>query len=334
MIVNKIKLTPSFNDRTVQIPIGQNWDLLNRSDTIDSYETTVLEEVIGLPINYELDRFSRALNGGKTQQIYTFYFKKPNTDVWENSFTYSERFTLNEVRKKVNSFKNSFFKLDLYDTMDPKKQKIYLSIIIRPTNGNVISRDCIEYLFNPKFDGELRYKDCCDVSNIINVTSENPVPICSLAGTSAYFITNTAGYPVNFANSNPGVYTSTASQSCDCNDPNSSFEADDSIVPIFTLDHVGNQEGYYIYWFQDKDLIDVDYLYMTSKFFDAKDGTYTKFTTKSQNNFSDPYQIPNEYFYYRVKFDYGDKVYRILDAINDIDLSNVSWFEYENPPLV
>lgn len=334
MIVNKLKLLSSSEDREITLPLGQNWDLLNRSDTIDSYERTILQEVIGLPVNYELDRFSRTPINDSTQQTYTFYFKKPNVDVWENSYTYSERFTLNEVRKNVNSFKNSFYKLDLYDSDDPKTQKIYLSIILRPNNGFVVERDCVEYIFSSKKSGTLIYSDCCNTQQSINVVADEGVSVCSLAGTQAIFTTTTSSTLVNFEVNLPNVYSSTAVRECDCTDENSTFEPDNSTVPTFYLDHIGNQESYYIYWFQDKNLLNIDSLYMTVKFFDAKDGTYTNFTTIQQNSFADRYNVPNDYFYYKVNFDYGNKFYEIINIINNDITTNVKWYEYENPPLV
>jgi hypothetical protein len=51
-----------------------------------------------------------------------------------------QTFTPEETYKSNKNFTKSFFKLDLYNSMDRKKQKLFISIIINPMNGNKMLR--------------------------------------------------------------------------------------------------------------------------------------------------------------------------------------------------
>ena len=81
------------------------------------------------------------------------------------------------MRYSANAFKKSFFKLDLYDSPDPIKQKIYLTIILNPQQGlpeisNVPT--CGLYRFGSG-TGQFTYIDCCGVQNIVNMGPTQPL---------------------------------------------------------------------------------------------------------------------------------------------------------------
>ena len=71
---------------------------------------------------------------------------------------------------------------------------------------------------------------------------------------------------------------------------------------------------------------------MTCKFFDANTGQFTVFTSENQNESTNPNQLPDNFFYRQVNFDYNNYTYTIT-PVNEIDniLTNIDWYEYINP---
>ena len=109
--------------------------------SVDEYESQVITEVIGVGRDFEVSRFSHAPATGttdNTQVNYEFYFYSGGSldDITNWRINYiSEGFTPQEIFYFSNDFSNSFFKLDLYDTPDEKKQKNYITIIIPTQQG-------------------------------------------------------------------------------------------------------------------------------------------------------------------------------------------------------
>jgi len=72
-----------------------------------------------------------------TNTIYQPYNPNTITDWYGYDF---QNFTPEETYKNNKSFTKSFFKLDLYNSRDRKQQKLFISIIISPINGQKILR--------------------------------------------------------------------------------------------------------------------------------------------------------------------------------------------------
>jgi len=129
------------NDKQINIPVELTWDYLGMDMAIDEYESEVITEVIGVGRDFEVSRFSHAPATGTTdmtQVNYEFYFYSGGSlsDIsnWRMNYI-SEGFTPQEIYYYTNNFSNSFFKLDLYDTPDEKRQKNYITIIIPTQQG-------------------------------------------------------------------------------------------------------------------------------------------------------------------------------------------------------
>lgn len=105
--------------------------------------------------------------------------------------------------------------------------------------------------------------------------------------------------------------------------------------PSYTLDYGLSNEGFYIYWLGDESILNIDTLYMSCKFYDAKVGSFVRMMNKSQATFSDKYNFDyTKYFYYKVIFNYIDKTYNIFDMSNNLvgnSANPINWFEYVNP---
>ncbi len=137
MTVNKYRFNIQPGDRYLNIPIEIKNDMLGRDDLVDKYEDEVLQEVINPIEDFEVTRYSHKdwikNNEIKSSIEYEFSFYNRNTDIvnetsvstsiYVNDYAFTENpnfsgecFTDAEIYYNVNSFKRSFFKLDLYDT--------------------------------------------------------------------------------------------------------------------------------------------------------------------------------------------------------------------------
>lgn len=146
--MNKYYLRLPTADQGLQIPIEMNWDFLGKQDSIEEYESTVIEEIIGTAADFEVARFPHAEYSPtdlRTMINYEFNFyssgstsvtatTNADTNLWVNSYL-SEGFNSDEIYYFSNSFTNSFFKLDFYDSNDVKSQTNYFTVIIPTQQG-------------------------------------------------------------------------------------------------------------------------------------------------------------------------------------------------------
>lgn len=160
MDVNKFQIRQDLLvDKQINIPIELTWDYNGLDDAIDAYEEKVVKEVIGKGRDFEVSRFAHAPapNTNATEINYEFYFYSGGSlnDInnWRNNYL-SEGFSPQEVYYYSNAFSNSFFKLDLYDTPDEKRQTNYITIIIPTQQGLTMQTQMQRTLVNikkPKF---------------------------------------------------------------------------------------------------------------------------------------------------------------------------------------
>jgi hypothetical protein len=349
MDVNKIKIVNKVGSKEIVVPISTNWDLYNREDAIIDEEKPIIKKIIGEPPNYELQRFSRVKLGVSTAQVYQFNFYNSATTVWEP--TYLNNFQESLVRYTRGSFAKSFFKLDLYDTKDPKTQKIYLSIILPTSQSSELSSvgtsNCLGIVFyrvvrygsnglpvpTTYTNGFINFTDCCGVSQTI-AANTSVIYGCVDTTEPVWFSSTEVTQPIylNGENENDNDYYDVIDNGiCECEpDTIASAEPPKLTYPNFYLDHVGNREGYYIYWYQDEKLINLNTFYMTSKFFDASNGRYVRFTTTPLTQT----KIPNDDLYYRVILDYPNKLYKVTNLIDTVAIVDANWYEYVNPKIV
>jgi hypothetical protein len=159
--VNKYYLRLPTADQGLELPIEMNWDFLGKQDSVEAYESTVIEEIIGTAVDFEVSRFSHdeySPTDPTTRINYEFNFYSSgltsvtattvaNVNLWKNSYL-SEGFTSSEIYYFSNSFTNSFFKLDFYDTSDVKNQTNYFTIIIPVQQGLTQTASTSSYLSN------------------------------------------------------------------------------------------------------------------------------------------------------------------------------------------
>jgi hypothetical protein len=347
MDVNKIKIVESPGEKNIVVPLSINFDLLDREASILEQETDIIKEVIGEPLNYELSRFAHVTSpGGSSSLTYDFRFTTSTGDTLNplalTEISYLSKFTENQIRYNSNAFKNSFFKLDFYDSMDPKTQKIYFSVILRAEESVLDVPVCLEYriiVFQAGL-GTLTYVDCCNRTQVWTKTTIGDFfDFCPSPNSTATYVSDFEGelftYSFFF---NGGSYDvdniiiSPSSDQCRCQAEDLD-ELNPLKLPSFLLDYDKTQEGYFIYWYESLSLLNLSNLYMTTKFFNAATGEYIKFIKNEQINYSNPYRIPNQDYYYVVYFNYDTKEYTIYTTDTYEQVNVVTWYEYVNPPL-
>ena len=368
--VNKYKILNTNNNFQLQVNIPTTWDFANRGDLIDDYESIVAKEMVGVPQNFEMARFSRkpildSNNELSTSITYKFYFADytqntliPNalTPTWYNSYELANTFTPEELRTNAKSVQKSFFKVDLYDSKDGRTQKNYLTLILNGslslptevvTSTTTTTYNCSTLLIQVSSKvNSIRYTDCCNKETNINgggafFTGQ----LCVLNNSN--IVINTSEFGTFTIPSVAGTYSSfngviTFISGCTCIDESGNetnvtttttiSNVVQSLAPTFELDHIGLKESYFIYWFKEFDILKLDKLYMRVKFFNGKTGEYTTFTTEKQTSIdvNKPFRINNDYFYREVTFDFVNYLYNVIGSGES--LLTLDWYEYINPP--
>jgi hypothetical protein len=147
--MNKVQIMKEgFTNKELVIPIELTWDYLGLDQSIDEYEGEIIKKVTGDFGDFEVTRFAHAptlindpsstvpLEATDIQYEFNFYSggSLDTTTNWRNDYM-SEGFTTQDIYYYTNNFSNSFFKLDLYDNVDEKRQTNYITIIIPTQQG-------------------------------------------------------------------------------------------------------------------------------------------------------------------------------------------------------
>lgn len=143
--MNNYRFPDNGIERKINITADVIWDNIGRDDSIDIFEREVLEIVKNPIEDVELGRFEHEVYDlTKTSLNYDFYFMPNQIDITaattsDYSVNYTaETFTTTELYVKSNSFKRSFFKLDLYDTPIRSTQQIKATIILPTQQGKMV----------------------------------------------------------------------------------------------------------------------------------------------------------------------------------------------------
>lgn len=125
-------------DSQIILPIQNNWGFNGVDDSIELYEDDIANELVGTPIDYEVNKFTHEDINGFSSINYNFNFYQGGGLYDENNWysTYLGKFTIDDLKYNKNNFINSFFKIDLYDTNSKKNQKLLLTIILNANNSN------------------------------------------------------------------------------------------------------------------------------------------------------------------------------------------------------
>ncbi len=251
--MNRIKILKDGVNNQIQIPLFEEWDYNNREDSVNEYSQDVLQELVGSATDYEITRFTKrpiyvsATNSYRTSIKHVFKFFNPETNTWDENYINPNYFSFNDIKNDDKSFKNSFFKLDLYDKTEQPKRKNFLTIVLQN------NQDTFNYTYNNKI----------------------------------YVLKK----------------------------------------PSYSLTYNTTSEGFFIYWFKDNKILNLNSLYMTAKFFNSKTGEFVTFLNKP-NNIK---KYTDLELYYKVNFNFNNYTYYYTDIERDIEIETITWYEYLNP---
>lgn len=146
---NSYRFVIPRNEKYINLPLEIKWDFNGRQDDIDVYEKTVIDEIIKPNGSLEIGRYSHKKYGqdNMTSISYQFYFYNSpspvtgstNPNDWQNTYLFNSAipsgFSVTELYYQLRPFRNSFFKLDFYDTPDSRTQTNYFTVILPTQQG-------------------------------------------------------------------------------------------------------------------------------------------------------------------------------------------------------
>ena len=172
--MNKYRFSLNQGDKYFNIPIEVKFDTLGRNDLINEYKDEVLEQIINPIEDFEVTRYAHKTwiqnNQPKSSINYKFHFfdrsgdmssiSSVNSSVWVNDYVFTDNpnftgtcFNDADIYYNTNSFKRSFFKLDLYDTKESETQQIYATIIIPTQQGTTRNSSTTPYTGSGPING-------------------------------------------------------------------------------------------------------------------------------------------------------------------------------------
>jgi hypothetical protein len=108
--------------------------------------------------------------------------------------------------------------------------------------------------------------------------------------------------------------------------------------PYFSLDYVGDKEGFFIYWLKKRLYVNVDTFYVSAKFYNADIGQFIKFMNTPQSSIPGPIKFNydgSDYFYYNYVLNYDEQTYKVYGYPVENEVGRISspikWYEYVNP---
>jgi hypothetical protein len=110
--------------------------------------------------------------------------------------------------------------------------------------------------------------------------------------------------------------------------------------PYYSLDFIGDTEGFFIYWLKKRNFLNIDTFYMSAKFFDGGTGQFIRMINTPQNTSAPTTFNPELFFYYKVKLlsktpETEPKLYVVENYPSGIrvgeETNPINWFEYVEP---
>ena len=114
--MNKYRFTIPENDGYINIPVEIKWDYYGRDTSIEKYERSVLEDIIGSPKDFEITRFSHESHSNNTRTDinyeFNFFDNSPGTGQnilvattanWETTYL-NEGFSSEQIYYYENPF--------------------------------------------------------------------------------------------------------------------------------------------------------------------------------------------------------------------------------------
>tara|TARA_R110000787_G_scaffold148698_4_gene262582 strand:+ start:235 stop:1122 length:888 start_codon:yes stop_codon:yes gene_type:complete len=148
MTANKIHMKVSLDEKQVTIPLGQSFDEIGREQLIETWEEVELQDNINFIQDYETTRYTHYNPYDDYKIHYKFLFFSAGSYYDDfNILGYKDY----ELARTRQSFKNSFFKFDFYDSPVKSEQKLMFTSVMPANNCRKeqklisFSEDPVEY---------------------------------------------------------------------------------------------------------------------------------------------------------------------------------------------
>ena len=315
MAVNKFTFNINTKDPVIQLGFGTTIDETGREDLIKVYEDDVVRQLINPTKDFEVSRFRHAPlldNSEESPDIfYQFNFYQVSTTSYPTTLPFASPFqplpfgfnfkgyTNAELSENTSDLLKSFFKLDFYDSPVKTRQKFYMSNILSPVNGLRLNLCSIDADCRNDAIGATP-PNVATEWGALNMNIPDP-PIMDISGLNTILDT-----------------------------------ARNVPVPRYHFDMDNNSIGYFFYWLKESTYLNLNTFYMSSKFYNGRDGEVSRFTTV------DPSTIPNPIsfdtannMYYKLILDKNNFTYWVEDLAGTrvgTDINNpIEFWEYINP---
>lgn len=268
----------------VPIELNQKFDITGQENLVKKYEDDVMQQIINPVKDYEVGKFIHKPNENGDNNLYmVMAFRYFNA--WIDEYT-PQGFDELELFKFTKNVKNSFFKLDFYDSPQRERQKLQFTKIVPMFLSNLVTYDKDKDDIPDYMDSDVFGEN--EIGAVLNDSQNSSNELTDRLNTN--IIQNTAG---------------------------------SYIIPNFFSNLIKNSEIGNVYVFKDTDTKDIDEFYFTCRFFNAKTGGVVRLLNGVVDD-PNGKVVPNKDYYFKLVIDRSEKTYQIFkeDETNQTKYGN------------
>jgi len=300
--VSKVRIV---RGKSLNIPINleTKFDITGQEDLIEKFSDDVLQDIINPVKDYEVSKFIHNYDDSGDNGLYiaaSFIDKSGESPFWIDEY-YPQGFEERELVLFSNAVKNSFFKLDFFDTTSREKQKLQLTKIIPIYLSNLS-------IYDADYDGIADYED-----DMVDIDGDGVDD-------------NTAG---GVSGPNEQDYIDEFGDRFEDSSKLTRIDVGTYIVPNIYSNNVKNNEVSDLFVFKSLSTKPFNEFYMGCRFFNAKTGDVVRMTN---DPLVDSGINPKKDFYYKVKLDRQKLTYEIYDYSDGVEGERVG--DSEDNPLM
>jgi hypothetical protein len=300
--VSKVRIVKG---KSLNIPISleTKFDITGQEDLIEKFSDDVLQDIINPVKDYEVSKFIHNYDDSGDNGLYiaaSFIDKSGESPFWIDEY-YPQGFEERELVLFSNAVKNSFFKLDFFDTTSREKQKLQLTKIIPIYLSNLS-------IYDADYDGIADYED-----DMVDIDGDGVDD-------------NTAG---GVSGPNEQDYIDEFGDRFEDSSKLTRIDVGTYIVPNIYSNNVKNNEVSDLFVFKSLSTKPFNEFYMGCRFFNAKTGDVVRMTN---DPLVDSGINPKKDFYYKVKLNRQKLTYEIYDYSDGVEGERVG--DSEDNPLM
>jgi hypothetical protein len=300
--VSKVRIV---RGKSLNIPISleTKFDITGQEDLIEKFSDDVLQDIINPVKDYEVSKFIHNYDDSGDNGLYiaaSFIDKSGESPFWIDEY-YPQGFEERELVLFSNAVKNSFFKLDFFDTTSREKQKLQLTKIIPIYLSNLS-------IYDADYDGIADYED-----DMVDIDGDGVDD-------------NTAG---GVSGPNEQDYIDEFGDRFEDSSKLTRIDVGTYIVPNIYSNNVKNNEVSDLFVFKSLSTKPFNEFYMGCRFFNAKTGDVVRMTN---DPLVDSGINPKKDFYYKVKLNRQKLTYEIYDYSDGVEGERVG--DSEDNPLM